>query len=72
MNKRIIDYMRKISFHAKWLIMSDRDRYVYLWNRTRNSLGFQTFRYLESVSYAQGLARANQPRITKVVRYIEQ
>jgi len=72
MNKGILDYTRKISFSVKWLIMSDRDRYVYLWNRTRNSPGFQTLRYLESVSDAQGLARANHPRITKAVRYIEQ
>jgi hypothetical protein len=65
MNKRIVDYMRKISFHAKWLIMSDRDRYVYLWNRTKNSQGFQTLGYLENVSDAQGLARAHYPGITR-------
>ncbi len=36
--RRIIDYINKAWFHLKWLTMSERDRYAYLWNRTRASM----------------------------------
>ncbi len=55
MNNGIADYMRNIWFHARWLVMSDRDRYIYLWNRARNSPGFQTLRHLKNDSDVQGI-----------------
>lgn len=30
--------VRKFLFRLKWLVMSERDRYAYLWERTRESL----------------------------------
>ena len=33
-----IYYLKRILFRLRWLIMSDRERYTYLWNRTRDSL----------------------------------
>ena len=36
MEARIVNYIKKILFQMRWLIMSDRERYAYLWNRTRN------------------------------------
>jgi len=38
MTAEIVYYLKKILFRLRWLIMSDRDRYAYLWNRTRGSL----------------------------------
>ncbi len=35
MGARIFDYIEKILFRVRWLIMSDRKRYAYLWNRTQ-------------------------------------
>jgi len=34
----IVYYLKRILFRMRWLIMSDRERYAYLWNRTRASL----------------------------------
>ena len=34
----MIVFVHKTLFHLKWLVMSDRDKYVYLWGRTRNNL----------------------------------
>jgi len=34
----IVYYLKRILFRMRWLIMSDRERYAYLWNRTRSSL----------------------------------
>jgi len=34
----IANYMKKIRFKVRWLIMSDRERYSYLWKRTRDNL----------------------------------
>jgi hypothetical protein len=31
-----VNYLRRLWFHLRWLTMSDRDRYTYLWNRTKN------------------------------------
>ncbi len=38
MYKAIINYFHRILFRIRWIILSDRERYAYLWNRTRNSL----------------------------------
>ena len=32
------NYSRKIVFRLKWLAMSERNRYAYLWFRTRENL----------------------------------
>jgi hypothetical protein len=29
---------RKISFRIKWMVMSEKDRYTYLWGRTEQHL----------------------------------
>ena len=29
---------RKISFRIKWMVMSEKDRYAYLWGRTEQHL----------------------------------
>jgi hypothetical protein len=34
----IVNRMKKIRFQVRWLTMSDRERYTYLWRRTKNSL----------------------------------
>jgi len=31
-------YIKKALFRIRWLAMSDRERYVYLWGRTRESM----------------------------------
>ena len=38
MNMVIADYIKRLLFRLRWLIMSDQARYAYLWNRTRSSL----------------------------------
>jgi hypothetical protein len=38
MSTVIADYIRKLLFRLRWLIMSDQARYAYLWNRTRSTL----------------------------------
>ncbi len=38
MGVEIVNYLRKILFRMRWVIMSDRERYAYLWSRTRKSL----------------------------------
>ena len=35
----IVNYIRQLRFRIRWVIMSDRDRYAYLWNRTRMVYG---------------------------------
>jgi hypothetical protein len=37
MSTAIIDYIKRILFRVRWYTLSDRTRYVYLWNRTKNS-----------------------------------
>jgi len=37
MKTEIGNYMDRLIFRLRWLIMSDRERYAYLWNRTRRS-----------------------------------
>ncbi len=32
------EFVQKTLFRLKWLAMSDRDKYIYLWGRTRNNL----------------------------------
>jgi hypothetical protein len=34
----IAEYIREILFRIRWLAMSDRQRYSYLWNRTKETL----------------------------------
>ena len=36
MNTELINYFRKIRFRLRWFIMSERERYAYLWSRTRS------------------------------------
>jgi hypothetical protein len=31
----MVDSMRKVLFRLKWLMMSEKDRYAYLWSRTK-------------------------------------
>ena len=33
--KGLIDSVKSISFHLKWILMSSRERYPYLWARTK-------------------------------------
>ena len=33
------NYMKKVIFRLRWMFMSPRKQYAYLWNRTRNSWG---------------------------------
>lgn len=40
MNTVIADYLRKLVFRLRWLVMSDQARYAYLWNRTRSTLPY--------------------------------
>jgi hypothetical protein len=35
----IIDYLKRIIFRIRWYTLSDRERYSYLWNRTKNGYG---------------------------------
>lgn len=55
MSAGIVNYIRKVLFGIRWLTMSDRERYTYLWNRTRSSPGFRitpdTSRYASRVSF---------------------
>jgi hypothetical protein len=37
MSTVIADYIKRLLFRLRWLIMSDRERYVFLWNRTRST-----------------------------------
>lgn len=37
MFSKIADYLRQASFQFRWLFMSPRRRYVYLWQRTQSS-----------------------------------
>lgn len=37
MKTEMRNYLRRLMFRMKWLVMSERERYVYLWGRTRNS-----------------------------------
>ncbi len=32
---RLTGYTRSTSFHVKWLFMSPKERYAYLWRKTR-------------------------------------
>ncbi len=32
----IVNYIKQILSQIRWLTMSDRKRYAYLWNRTKN------------------------------------
>jgi len=34
----ITEGIREILFRVRWLVMSDRQRYAYLWNRTKETL----------------------------------
>jgi hypothetical protein len=34
----IAEYIREMLFRVRWLAMSDRQRYAYLWNRTKETL----------------------------------
>ena len=34
----IAGYVREILFRVRWLTMSDRQKYAYLWNRTKEIL----------------------------------
>ena len=47
---RIINRIKKILFRIRWLTMSDRDRYAYLWSRTRNSLQTSSMQRLKPCS----------------------
>jgi hypothetical protein len=38
MNTMIADCIKRFFFRLRWLIMSDQERYAYLWNRTRSTL----------------------------------
>jgi len=38
MYETIANYMKKIYFRLRWFTMSDREKYIYLWKRTRDSL----------------------------------
>ncbi len=38
MTAEIVYYLKRILFRLRWLIMSDRERYAYLWNQTRGNL----------------------------------
>ncbi len=38
MCEAIANRMKRFCFWMRWLTMSDRERYTYLWKRTRNSL----------------------------------
>lgn len=38
MSEELAGYIKKILFRIKWLTMSDRKKYAYLWNRTRDIL----------------------------------
>jgi hypothetical protein len=39
MSTVIIDHVKRILFRVRWYILSDRARYVYLWNRTKDGYG---------------------------------
>jgi len=45
MSMIIVDFISKISFQLRWLMMSDREKYAYLWNRTRDSLRAPYYRW---------------------------
>jgi len=32
------NYLKKVLFRLRWMAMSDRDRYAYLWRQTRGSV----------------------------------
>ncbi len=37
MKDRIASFVKQTFFWLRWLAMSDRKRYAYLWNRTRDN-----------------------------------
>jgi len=39
MSTKALNYLRSIWFRLRWLVMSERDRYAYLWNRTKTVTG---------------------------------
>jgi hypothetical protein len=34
----VLERVKDVLFRVRWLTMSDRQRYAYLWNRTKESL----------------------------------
>lgn len=38
MRTAISEYIREILFRIRWLVMSDRQRYAYLWEWTKETL----------------------------------
>ena len=38
MNEGKVDCVRRTLFRIRWLTMSDKERYAYLWKQTRESL----------------------------------
>jgi len=38
MKVRIVNYINQLRFRIRWLIMSDRERYAYLWQVTKSNL----------------------------------
>ena len=38
MKVRIVNYINQLRFRIRWLIMSDRERYTYLWHVTKSNL----------------------------------
>ena len=37
MSAGMVHLMRRICFRVTWFTMSDREKYAYLWNRTKSS-----------------------------------
>ena len=38
MKVRIVNYINQLRFRLRWLTMSDKERYAYLWRMTKSSL----------------------------------
>jgi len=74
MSTGVVNYIRKVLFRVRWLTMSDRERYTYLWNRTRSGPGFgtkpSTVHYASSISFpvrSLALETLDEARTRKMV-----
>jgi hypothetical protein len=77
MYKTIMSYANRILFRIRWITLSDRERYAYLWNRTRNSLKAEdserSLRRSKGVVPAiasQGVKTADKAQADRVIKQV--
>ena len=77
MYKTIMSYANRILFRIRWIILSDRERYAYLWNRTRNSLKAEASEHslrrskgVVSVIASQGVKVTGKAQADRVIKRV--